>query len=92
MTFVKKPMADIYRFLTIFITHTQFAEFIIFLAYKQTRYFKVQHPIYIAYVQFQTMIFAVNNKIVGLHQNQRSFDAYPIPVPTIQITLKKDPK
>ena len=34
MTFVKKPMTNIYRLLTIFINDPQFAEFTIFLAYK----------------------------------------------------------
>ena len=35
------------------------------------------------------MIFAVNNKFVELHKIQRSFDAYPTPVPTMLITLKE---
>ena len=48
MTFAKKPMANIYRLLTNFITHPQFAEFTIFLAYKENAMFQVQHPIYIA--------------------------------------------
>ena len=73
-------MTNIYRFLTIFITHPQFAEFNIFLAYKQNSIFQVQ---------FQTMIFAVNNKFVELHKIQRSFAAYPTPVPTMLITPKE---
>ena len=35
------------------------------------------------------MIFAVINKIVELHKIQRSFDAYPTPVPTMLVTLKE---
>ena len=35
------------------------------------------------------MIFAVKNKFVELHKIQRSFDAYPILVPTILVTLKE---
>ena len=35
------------------------------------------------------MIFAVNNKFVELQKIQRSFDAYPIPVPTMLVTLKE---
>ena len=48
MTFAIKPMTNTYRLLTIFITHPQFAEFTIFLAYKENSIFQVQHPIYIA--------------------------------------------
>ena len=35
------------------------------------------------------MIFAVNNKFVELQKIQRSFDAYPTPVPTMLVTLKE---
>ena len=34
------------------------------------------------------MIFAVKNKFVELQKIQRSFDAYPTPVPTMLVTLK----
>ena len=52
MTFVKKPMTNIYRLLTVFITHPQFADFTIFLAYKQNSIFQVQHSIYIQLLKF----------------------------------------
>ena len=48
MTFAKKPLTNIYRLLTIFITHPQLAEFTMFLAYKENSIFQVQYPIYIA--------------------------------------------
>ena len=48
MTFAKTPMTNIYRLLTICITHPQFAEFTIFLAFKENSVFQIQHPIYIA--------------------------------------------
>ena len=48
MTFAKKPMTNTYRLLTIFITHPQFAEFTIFLAYKENSIFQVQRSIDIA--------------------------------------------
>ena len=35
------------------------------------------------------MISAVNNKFVELQKIQRSFDAYPTPVPTMLVTLKE---
>ena len=35
------------------------------------------------------MIFAVNNTFVELQKIQRSFDAYPTPVPTMLVTLKE---
>ena len=35
------------------------------------------------------MIFAVNNKFVELQTIQRSFDAYPTPVPIMLVTLKE---
>ena len=47
MTLAKKPMTNIYRLLTIFITYPQFAKFTIFLAYKENAIFQVQHPIYL---------------------------------------------
>ena len=35
------------------------------------------------------MIFAVNDKFVELQKIQRSFEAYPTPVPTMLVTLKE---
>ena len=35
------------------------------------------------------MIFAVNNKFTELQEFQRSFDAYPTPVPTMLVTFKE---
>ena len=35
------------------------------------------------------MIFAVNKKFVALQEIQRSFDAYPTPLPTTLVTLKE---
>ena len=35
------------------------------------------------------MIFALNKKFVELQKFQRYFDAYPTPVPTMLVTLKK---
>ena len=35
------------------------------------------------------MIFAVNSKFVELQKIQRSFDAYPTPLPTMLVTLKE---
>ena len=35
------------------------------------------------------MIFAINNKFEELQKIQRSFDAYPTPVPTMLVTLKE---